>query len=115
MSYDALCIATGARPKLIVDHPLVVGIRDTESVDSLCHRLKDDARKVLVIGEYMHNSTESLALSFLNMSSLISPLFLCTSSLLPCSLTFSSLTLAFLTLTSLIPYLILPESISSNE
>ena len=61
--YDALCIATGAKPKLIVDHPLVVGIRDTESVDSLCHRLKD-AKKVLVIGECSH-------IDWIDMSKLI--------------------------------------------
>ncbi|ORZ30418.1 hypothetical protein BCR44DRAFT_1444874 [Catenaria anguillulae PL171] len=47
--YDKLCLATGARPKVIVDHPHVIGIRDIESVDELCARLSR-ARRVMVVG-----------------------------------------------------------------
>ena len=28
IAYDKLCICTGARPRLVVDHPLVLGLRD---------------------------------------------------------------------------------------
>ena len=28
--FDKVCICTGARPDVIMDHPLVMGIRDTE-------------------------------------------------------------------------------------
>ncbi|KNE62478.1 hypothetical protein AMAG_07694 [Allomyces macrogynus ATCC 38327] len=47
--YDKLCIATGARPRTLVDHPHVVGIRDIESVDALCSRLSA-ARRIMVVG-----------------------------------------------------------------
>ena len=30
--YDRLCICSGAAPRLVVDHPSVLGIRDTDSV-----------------------------------------------------------------------------------
>ena len=49
VSFDSLCIATGANPNVIFDHPLVIGIRDTESVESLCEKLRG-ARKVVVVG-----------------------------------------------------------------
>ena len=31
-TYDKLCICTGARPRLIFNHPNVIGIRDMDSV-----------------------------------------------------------------------------------
>jgi len=47
--YDRLCLALGARPKLIADHPNVIGIRDVESVKELCSRLTT-AKRVMVVG-----------------------------------------------------------------
>jgi hypothetical protein len=49
LSYDRLCIASGARPNLIADSAHVIGIRDTESVSQLAKRLSS-ARRVLVVG-----------------------------------------------------------------
>ncbi|KAL7746464.1 Pyridine nucleotide-disulfide oxidoreductase domain-containing protein 1 [Sorochytrium milnesiophthora] len=48
--YDKLCIAAGARPKLLFkEQPNVLGIRDLESVEVLCKRLSH-ARRVMVVG-----------------------------------------------------------------
>ncbi|XP_014675387.1 PREDICTED: pyridine nucleotide-disulfide oxidoreductase domain-containing protein 1-like [Priapulus caudatus] len=48
--YERLCIATGASPKLIAEKcPLVLGIRDTESVSVFQSRLSG-ARRVMVVG-----------------------------------------------------------------
>ena len=47
--YKKLCICTGGRPKIIVEHPFVIGIRDTESVQQLKSRLSK-ARRVVIVG-----------------------------------------------------------------
>jgi hypothetical protein len=49
LRYQKLCIATGVRPRLIADHPRIIGIRDVDSVNQLVHQLKS-ARKVAIIG-----------------------------------------------------------------
>ncbi|XP_003385104.2 PREDICTED: pyridine nucleotide-disulfide oxidoreductase domain-containing protein 1-like [Amphimedon queenslandica] len=51
LSYHKLCLCLGARPKLITrDHPNdVIGIRDTESVGTLQHKLSS-ARRVVIVG-----------------------------------------------------------------
>uniref|UniRef100_A0A5S6QA76 Pyridine nucleotide-disulfide oxidoreductase domain-containing protein 1 n=1 Tax=Trichuris muris TaxID=70415 RepID=A0A5S6QA76_TRIMR len=48
-TYKKLCLATGGRPKIIADHPNVIGIRDTESVEEFGTRLKN-ARRIVVVG-----------------------------------------------------------------
>lgn len=49
INYQFLCIASGSRPKLIVaDDPLVIGIRDTETVREFERRIKTAKRIVLV-------------------------------------------------------------------
>lgn len=49
ISYQFLCIASGSRPRLIIkDHPLVLGIRDTETVLEFDRRIKSAERIVLV-------------------------------------------------------------------
>lgn len=48
-SYDAVCICAGARPKLIADHPNILGIRDLESVQDLAKRL-NTARRIALVG-----------------------------------------------------------------
>ncbi|CDW57566.1 pyridine nucleotide disulfide oxidoreductase [Trichuris trichiura] len=47
--YRKLCLATGGRPKIIADHPNVIGIRDTETVEEFGARLKN-ARRIVVVG-----------------------------------------------------------------
>ena len=50
ITYGRLCVCTGARPNSIQeDHPLVVTLRDTESVRELQARVRA-ARRVLVVG-----------------------------------------------------------------
>lgn len=50
LQYDKLCIAMGARPKIIYpNNSHVVGIRDTESVEDLQERLKS-CKHVTVVG-----------------------------------------------------------------
>lgn len=50
ISYDFLCIASGSRPKLIRDdHPLVLGIRDTETVLEFDKRIRT-AKKIVLVG-----------------------------------------------------------------
>ena len=44
-----MCIATGVRPKLIANHPNVIGLRDLQSVEDLVQRLRS-ARRVVVVG-----------------------------------------------------------------
>uniref|UniRef100_A0A1B0CY37 C2H2-type domain-containing protein n=2 Tax=Lutzomyia longipalpis TaxID=7200 RepID=A0A1B0CY37_LUTLO len=46
LSLDSFC--TGARPNLIEEHPHLIGIRDTESVQEFQTRIKDRKRIVLV-------------------------------------------------------------------
>lgn len=48
-SYDKLCICTGGRPKNRWRHPLVISIRDTETLEKLNEKMKN-ARRVVVIG-----------------------------------------------------------------
>lgn len=51
IKYKLLCLCTGARPKLIdqaADNPLVIGIRDTESVLEFQKRIKNSKRIVIV-------------------------------------------------------------------
>ncbi|CAF1171294.1 unnamed protein product [Rotaria sordida] len=48
--YDQLCICTGARPKLLSNNnPYVLGIRDTETVESFQKKLTT-AKQILIIG-----------------------------------------------------------------
>lgn len=50
ISYKSLCICTGARPKLICENnSRVIGIRDTESVETFVQKLKG-ARRIIVVG-----------------------------------------------------------------
>ncbi|XP_055681260.1 pyridine nucleotide-disulfide oxidoreductase domain-containing protein 1 [Lutzomyia longipalpis] len=48
ISYKYLCLCTGARPNLIEEHPHIIGIRDTESVQEFQRRIKDSKKIVLV-------------------------------------------------------------------
>ncbi|GFO27235.1 pyridine nucleotide-disulfide oxidoreductase domain-containing protein 1 [Plakobranchus ocellatus] len=48
--YDKLCICTGGKPRVIAkNNPLVVGIRDTESVKEFQNKVKT-ARRILIVG-----------------------------------------------------------------
>ncbi|XP_078365862.1 pyridine nucleotide-disulfide oxidoreductase domain-containing protein 1-like isoform X2 [Oculina patagonica] len=47
--YKKLCICTGGRPNIITQHPCILGIRDTHSVQQLKSRLSK-ARRVLIVG-----------------------------------------------------------------
>lgn len=47
--YDFLCIATGARPRRLLDSPYVYVVRDIDSVQKLAERLKS-ARSVVIVG-----------------------------------------------------------------
>ncbi|XP_014293784.1 pyridine nucleotide-disulfide oxidoreductase domain-containing protein 1 [Halyomorpha halys] len=49
VKYEKLCICSGASPKLIDSNPLVIGIRDTDSVQEFQKRLVS-SKKMLVIG-----------------------------------------------------------------
>ena len=49
LSFDKLCICAGAAPRLVLEHPLVLGLRDMQSIDDLTARLRN-ARRVAVIG-----------------------------------------------------------------
>ena len=49
ISYDRLCICTGATPRLLLQHPLVVGVRDTHSVVEL-GKMLSRARRILIVG-----------------------------------------------------------------
>ncbi|XP_015113870.1 pyridine nucleotide-disulfide oxidoreductase domain-containing protein 1 [Diachasma alloeum] len=50
IKFKKLCICTGARPRLICeDNPLVLGIRDTESVENFSRRIPE-ARRIVVVG-----------------------------------------------------------------
>lgn len=44
-----VCIATGARPNIIADHPRVLGVRDVDSAQNLAERLRHCGR-VAIIG-----------------------------------------------------------------
>lgn len=48
--YNKLCLCTGASPKLITkDHPLILGIRDTQSVKDFQDKVKN-SKRVLILG-----------------------------------------------------------------
>jgi NADPH-dependent 2,4-dienoyl-CoA reductase/sulfur reductase-like enzyme len=49
ISFDKLCVCTGAAPRLLVRHPLVVGLRDSVSVQELGVLLRG-ARRVVLLG-----------------------------------------------------------------
>ncbi len=52
IQYKFLCLCTGARPKLIdqaANHPLVIGIRDTESVLEFQKRIKN-SKRIMIVG-----------------------------------------------------------------
>ncbi|CAF0943950.1 unnamed protein product [Didymodactylos carnosus] len=50
IKYDKLCICAGAHPKLICDsNPFVLGIRDTETVDSFQKKLLS-AKQIVIVG-----------------------------------------------------------------
>ena len=50
LQYDKLCICSGVKPSVILPfNPLVIGIRDLESVTSLLKRLST-AKKILIVG-----------------------------------------------------------------
>ncbi len=48
-AYTELCLCTGATPKLVTNHPNVIGIRDLESVTELVKRFQL-GKKVIVLG-----------------------------------------------------------------
>eukprot|EP01026_Neomeris_dumetosa_P019331 TRINITY_DN17796_c0_g2_i5.p1 TRINITY_DN17796_c0_g2~~TRINITY_DN17796_c0_g2_i5.p1 ORF type:complete len:506 (+),score=83.99 TRINITY_DN17796_c0_g2_i5:87-1604(+) len=48
VAYDKLCLATGARPKLLSDNENVMTVRDTESVEMLAQRLQGTKRAIVV-------------------------------------------------------------------
>ena len=51
ISYDKLCVCSGARPKLITSHPNVIGLRDIQSVSYMADKLSSAAaRRVVVLG-----------------------------------------------------------------
>lgn len=47
--YEVLCICTGVKPKLIAQHPLILGIRDFQSVRKLKAMLSK-GKRVAIIG-----------------------------------------------------------------
>ena len=47
--FEKLCIATGACPRLLLPHPRVRTVRDTDSIERLVHDLSA-ARRVAIIG-----------------------------------------------------------------
>ena len=49
IQYYKVCICTGATPKIIINNPNVIGIRDIQTVEDLMNRVIT-ARKVIVIG-----------------------------------------------------------------
>jgi small subunit ribosomal protein S18b len=50
IGYKRVCVTTGGAPKLIAkDHPLVLGIRDTESVKVLQEKIRG-ARRIMIVG-----------------------------------------------------------------
>uniref|UniRef100_A0A915BDT3 Pyridine nucleotide-disulfide oxidoreductase domain-containing protein 1 n=1 Tax=Parascaris univalens TaxID=6257 RepID=A0A915BDT3_PARUN len=49
VEYDKLCIATGGRPKSKWHHPLIISIRDTETVDRLREKMAH-AKRIVVVG-----------------------------------------------------------------
>jgi hypothetical protein len=50
VGYHRLCICSGAVPQLILkDHPRIIGIRDTESLDDLRKRLESQ-RNIITVG-----------------------------------------------------------------
>ncbi|GLI69045.1 hypothetical protein VaNZ11_013587, partial [Volvox africanus] len=53
LRYDKLCLCTGARPQELqvpgADHPAVMTLRDTDSVQELSHRLRS-CRRLLLVG-----------------------------------------------------------------
>ena len=49
IKYNKLCVCTGAKPKLIYNHSRVLGIRDTESVETFIKKL-EGAQRVVVVG-----------------------------------------------------------------
>jgi NADPH-dependent 2,4-dienoyl-CoA reductase/sulfur reductase-like enzyme len=48
LSYDKICICTGARPRRLLHSPHVVVLRDTDSVEELAARLATAQRAVVV-------------------------------------------------------------------
>lgn len=49
LRYRRLCVCSGGRPKLALQHPFVLGVRDTHTVDELRRRV-EVARRVVVLG-----------------------------------------------------------------
>lgn len=49
IKYEKICICSGARPKLILDNPYVIGLRDTDSVKDFQKRISS-SRRILVVG-----------------------------------------------------------------
>lgn len=49
MYFEKLCLCTGVRPRLIADHPNIIGIRDLESVENLVQRLRG-AKRIIIVG-----------------------------------------------------------------
>ena len=49
LSYEKLCICSGAQPKVIAPHPNILGLRDLQSVTDMAVRLSS-ARKVIIVG-----------------------------------------------------------------
>lgn len=49
ITYDKLCICTGARPRRLLNSPYVLVLRDTDSVGTLASQMLD-ARRVIIVG-----------------------------------------------------------------
>ncbi|XP_034951048.1 pyridine nucleotide-disulfide oxidoreductase domain-containing protein 1 [Chelonus insularis] len=49
IKFKKLCLCTGAKPRIIYDNPYVLGIRDTESVETFSKKIIN-ARKIIVVG-----------------------------------------------------------------
>eukprot|EP01040_Poterioochromonas_malhamensis_P012693 gene12694-13901_t len=47
--FEKLCLCTGVRPRLIAEHPNIIGIRDLESVENLVQKLRD-AKRIIIVG-----------------------------------------------------------------
>lgn len=49
LPYDAVCVCTGAAPRVLAHHPLVLGVRDAASIAALATHVRG-ARRVVVAG-----------------------------------------------------------------
>lgn len=50
IDYDKICVCTGAQPRTLANHPHVITLRDSESIEDLTRRLEGGSRRVVVVG-----------------------------------------------------------------